>query len=103
MSLVRSWVLRTLAWLLAFAVPTFVAFSRLYRGMHHPTDVIGSVIGATGCLAFAFLATTTGVAVAEENERAEAGRDGAAPQLPDIERPVPEPLPAPPPDVEVSR
>jgi membrane-associated phospholipid phosphatase len=106
MSLVRSWVVRTLAWLLAFAVPTFVAFSRLYRGMHHPTDVIGSVIGATGCLAFAFLATRTGVAVAEENERAEradAGRDGATPQLPDSQTPVPEPLPAPPSDVEVSR
>jgi undecaprenyl-diphosphatase len=106
MSLVRSWLVRTLAWLLAFAVPTFVALSRLYRGMHHPTDVIGSVIGATGCLAFAFLATRTGVAVAEENQRAEradAGRDDAGPQLPDMESPVPESIPPPPADVEVSR
>jgi hypothetical protein len=74
--------------------------------MHHPTDVIGSVIGATGCLAFAFLAARTGVAVAEENQRAEraaAGRDDAGPQLLDTERPVPESLPAPPADVEVTR
>ena len=64
------------------------------------------MIGAIGCLAFAFLATRTGVAVAEENQRAEraaAGRDGAAPQLPDTQTPVPESLPAPSPDVEVSR
>lgn len=102
MSLVRSWVMRTLAWLLAFAVPTFVALSRLYRGMHHPTDVIGSVIGAFGCLAFAFLATRTGVAVAEENERAE--RDDAGTQASDGKRHAPVGLPAPPPaDVEVSR
>jgi membrane-associated phospholipid phosphatase len=70
MSLVRSRLVRAVAWLVAIAVPAFVAFSRLYRGMHHPTDVIGSVIGAFGCLAFAFLATRTGVAVAEANERA---------------------------------
>jgi undecaprenyl-diphosphatase len=86
----------------AIALPTFVALSRLYRGMHHPTDVIGSVIGAFGCLAFAFLATRTGVAVAEANDRAE--RDDS-PQTLDGERPAPAPAPAapaPPGDIEVS-
>ena len=101
-SLVRSRFVRTLAWLVAFVVPTFVALSRLYRGMHHPTDVIGSVIGAIGCLAFAFLATRTGVAVAEANERTGSS------QVSDAKRPAPAPLPAPgvatrPADVEVSR
>ena len=99
-SLVRSWLARAVAWLVAFAIPTFVALSRLYRGMHHPTDVIGSVIGALGCLAFAFLATRTGVAVAEANERAAMDDRGQAPApaLP------PAPAPAGParPDVEVS-
>jgi len=33
--------------------------------MHHPTDVIASVIGAAGCLVFALLATRTGLVVAE--------------------------------------
>jgi membrane-associated phospholipid phosphatase len=102
MSLVRSRIVQALAWLVAFAVPTFVALSRLYRGMHHPTDVIGSVIGAFGCLAFAFLATRTGVAVAEANER--AASDDADTQPPDGELPAPASLPAAPPaGVEVSR
>jgi len=84
-SLVRSRLARAVAWLMAVAVPTFVALSRLYRGMHHPTDVIGSVIGAVGCLAFAFLATRTGVAVAEANERATS--DDRRRQALDEERP----------------
>ena len=100
-SLVRSWVVRSIAWLLALAVPTFVAFSRLYRGMHHTTDVIGSVIGAAGCLAFAFLATRTGVAVAEENRRAE--RDDTECQATDSEAPPALPPATRPTDVEVSR
>jgi hypothetical protein len=72
--------------------------------MHHPTDVIGSVIGALGCLAFAFLATRTGVAVAEANERA---ADDRAPLTSDGERPAAASVPADaaqtrPADVEVS-
>ncbi len=31
-------------------VPIFVALSRLYRGMHHPSDVIASVVLGAACL-----------------------------------------------------
>jgi membrane-associated phospholipid phosphatase len=99
-SLVRSRFVRALAWIVAIALPIFVALSRLYRGMHHPTDVMGSVIGALGCLAFAFLATRTGVAVAEANER--AATEGSQPHAREGERPdAPAPT-TPPADVEVS-
>jgi membrane-associated phospholipid phosphatase len=98
-SLVRSRFVRALAWIAAIALPIFVALSRLYRGMHHPTDVIGSVIGALGCLAFALLATRTGVAVAEANERA-AG-EGSRPHAQEGERPGTPALPNRPADVEV--
>jgi membrane-associated phospholipid phosphatase len=36
--------LRALSWVLAVALPAFVLFSRLYRGMHWPTDVAASVV-----------------------------------------------------------
>jgi membrane-associated phospholipid phosphatase len=36
--------LRVLSWVLAVAVPGFVLASRLYRGMHWPTDVAASVV-----------------------------------------------------------
>ena len=35
---------RVLSWVLAVAVPAFVLASRLYRGMHWPTDVAASVV-----------------------------------------------------------
>jgi undecaprenyl-diphosphatase len=48
---------RTRAWwrwaLVALAVlmPLWVALSRTYYGMHHPTDILGSVVLAAGWLA----------------------------------------------------
>jgi undecaprenyl-diphosphatase len=36
--------LRALSWVLAVAVPSFVLASRLYRGMHWPTDVAAAIV-----------------------------------------------------------
>lgn len=74
-SLVRQAFVRALVWSLAGVLPIAVALSRLYRGMHHPTDVIASAIGAAGCLVFALLATRTGAAVAEMD-----AEEGSAPE-----------------------
>ena len=62
-SLVRSTLLRGLAWLVAIALPIYVGSSRLYQGMHHPTDLIGSAVIAVGSLLFGLLARRTAVAV----------------------------------------
>ncbi|MEO6501968.1 MAG: phosphatase PAP2 family protein [Jatrophihabitantaceae bacterium] len=48
--------LRVLATVLAVLVPALVASSRLYRGMHYPTDVLGGVL-----LACCWLAVTSTV------------------------------------------
>ncbi len=56
-------VFRTFAWTFALAMVAFVAFSRMYRGMHHPLDVAGGVVvgvAAVGVLVFA--CKTAGVA-----------------------------------------
>lgn len=51
----RSW-LRTLAVAAAVAAPVCVAFARLYRGMHYPTDVLAGAL-----LGVAWLAITSTV------------------------------------------
>jgi undecaprenyl-diphosphatase len=59
-----SRVLRVLFWSLAVLVPVFVAMSRLYRGMHHATDVLGSLVLAAGALACAVVVTRVSTAAA---------------------------------------
>lgn len=70
----RAW--RACAIVLAVLAPIVVATSRVYRGMHSPTDVIcGGLIGM-GCIAVGYLAVRTGVSVARERrgERVEGPR-----------------------------
>lgn len=45
----RSLVWQALAWLAAVLMPIAVAFARVYRGFHHPTDVFFGVL--LGCAA----------------------------------------------------
>jgi undecaprenyl-diphosphatase len=52
---VRHAAFRALIWLFAVLIPVFVGISRVYRGMHHATDVFGSVILGTLALGVAWL------------------------------------------------
>jgi undecaprenyl-diphosphatase len=72
-TLSNSRVLHVLFWAIAIFVPVFVALSRLYRGMHHATDVLGSVVLATGalCCAVAVTRVTTAVTLDRTERRAE--------------------------------
>ena len=63
-----------LAWILAIALPIYVGFSRLYQGMHHPTDLIGSVMIAVGSLLFGLLACLTASAVGRSRTRSDERR-----------------------------
>jgi membrane-associated phospholipid phosphatase len=47
----RTW-LKALCWLLVL-VPVAVAVSRMYRGMHHPSDVTASFVNGAACITIA--------------------------------------------------
>lgn len=62
-SLTTSRSARVLAWTLALLLPVAVGLSRLYRGMHHPTDVLASVVLSAGALTIAVFAARTSSAI----------------------------------------
>ena len=66
-SWVRSRVARAIVWLVAVAIPLLVALARMYRGMHHPTDVTAGLLVGTGCLIVALTAARVAGAAARES------------------------------------
>jgi membrane-associated phospholipid phosphatase len=58
-----AWV-RIPVWTLAVAIPSFVAWSRMYRGEHHPSDVAAGVVMGLGALGVAIFAARTARAAA---------------------------------------
>jgi undecaprenyl-diphosphatase len=61
---------KALAWTGAILLTTFVALSRMYRGMHHPLDVAGGVLVGIGAILLLLLACRAAGAVAEGRSRA---------------------------------
>jgi len=62
---------RRIAWTAVVVVPIVVALSRIYRGMHHPTDAIAGFLMGAGCVVVALLAVrTAGVVAARRSARA---------------------------------
>lgn len=61
---------KALAWTGAVLLVTFVAASRLYRGMHHPLDVAGGVLVGIGAILLLLFACRAAGAVAERRSRA---------------------------------
>jgi membrane-associated phospholipid phosphatase len=67
---------RAAIWACAGAIPVYVAFSRMYRGMHHPLDVAGGVfIGVATLVAMVIVSRGAGQAAAARDDdcRAKAG------------------------------
>ena len=81
-SLVRSARVRALVWVAAVALPLLVTGSRMYRGMHFPTDVIAGALLACTALLVALFAVRCTVAATAERERQAAERERAATEPP---------------------
>ncbi len=65
----RSTIVRWLAWGVALLVGPIVAFSRVYRGMHHPSDVAAGLLLGIGCVVLAFLAVRAWAGLTSGHER----------------------------------
>jgi undecaprenyl-diphosphatase len=81
-SLVRSARVRALVWVAAVALPLLVTGSRMYRGMHFPTDVIAGTLLACAALLVALFAVRCTVAARTERERRAAERGHPADEPP---------------------
>ncbi len=68
-SLTEARLWRALFFALAVVAPVVVAVSRVYRGMHNPSDVVcGMLIGA-GCIVVGYAAARAGIAAAGHRNR----------------------------------
>jgi membrane-associated phospholipid phosphatase len=67
-SRISSLAPRVVIWVVAVAIPLYVAFARMYRGMHHPLDVVGGVvIGIAAVAAMVLVSRAAGLAAAERD------------------------------------
>lgn len=73
-SRVESLAIRLLLWTLAVAIPTFVIWSRMLRGMHHLSDVVAGVLVGIGALAVTvFACRAAGAAVVRRDAKPAEG------------------------------
>jgi membrane-associated phospholipid phosphatase len=70
-SRIRSSRARVVCWTIAVLIPLLVGLSRMYRGMHHPTDVAAGVLVGVATVVIA-------VAAARTADAAAAGRTSGA-------------------------
>jgi len=64
-SRVTNAAVRVSAWTIAVAVVAFVATARMYRGMHHPLDVLGGIVVGIAALVVVTFACRTAAASTE--------------------------------------
>jgi undecaprenyl-diphosphatase len=70
---------RVAIWGVAAAIPIYVALSRIYRGMHHPLDVVGGgALGVATLAAVVLICRASGYAAATRDARQQPDRGRAA-------------------------
>jgi len=75
-------VARVIAWIPVATLVWMVPFARVYRGMHHSTDVLaGLALGAAAVVAGCFVARTWAAAVERRHARAEEREQGPVADL----------------------
>jgi len=77
-SRLRDQALTVVCWTVAILVPTFVAWARMYRGMHHPLDSAAAVLMGVGALLIGVFAARAAGAAADARDRSGAHRSAAS-------------------------
>jgi membrane-associated phospholipid phosphatase len=54
--------------LIAAAIPVYVAFARMYRGMHHPLDLLGGVVIGIAAITSMVLVSRAAGSAAEDRD-----------------------------------
>ncbi len=80
-SYIRGTAARVAVWALAVLLPVAVGLSRVYRGMHYPSDVLAGAILAAGALILALLAVRSLSAARRERETRENQSPGREPEV----------------------
>ena len=70
-SRIENTALRAALWIAAVAIPAFVIWARLLRGMHHATDVTAGVLMGLGALVVVVFAARAAGAAAAQRDRDE--------------------------------
>jgi len=65
---------RIALWAVATILPLFVAFSRMYQGMHHPLDVVGGLLIGVGAIVVLLFACRSAEAAVRAPARQRSGR-----------------------------
>jgi undecaprenyl-diphosphatase len=73
---------------LAVVAPLIVGTSRVYRGMHNPTDVICGVVLGAGCILVGYGAVRAGLAAADRRPAADGEEQAVAPPSPRVAQEV---------------
>jgi membrane-associated phospholipid phosphatase len=72
------WYTRAAGAAIALAIVVVVGFGRVYRGMHHPTDVIAGLVLGLACLAISMIAVRAFVSAHDVEADVKAGSDRAS-------------------------
>ena len=67
-SRIQNTTLKVLLWIAALAIPAFVIWSRMLRGMHHGTDVTAGVLMGLGALVVVVFAARAAGAASEHRD-----------------------------------
>ena len=68
-ALIRARIVGVVCWIIAVVVTAAIGVSRVYSGMHHPSDVAVGVLLGLAVLGVAFVAVRAGQTAAAERRR----------------------------------